>query len=114
MRGSQRPDMGTGGLGELIDRYPVTFGVLGANLVLFLFALSKSQGTGGAISPLVQLQLGANHYSLVFSEPWRLITCAFLHYGVIHFAFNGIALFIVSVAIDMIEMDINCATRPVH
>jgi rhomboid protease GluP len=99
MRGSHRPDIGTGGIPELLDRYPVTFGVIGANLVLFLFAISKAQGLG--ITPSLQLQLGGNYYALVPHEPWRLITCAFLHYGVLHFAFNAIALFIVGKVLEV-------------
>jgi rhomboid protease GluP len=99
MRGSHRPDLGTGGIPELFDRYPVTFGVLGANLLLFLFVLSKA--SGGDITTGLLGQLGANDYRYVFQQPWRLITCAFLHYGVLHFVLNGVALYIVGKVLEV-------------
>lgn len=93
-RNSDRPDVGEGGVLDLLDRYPVTFGVVGANVLLFLFAASRS-GLGVSVSGEVLFQLGANVWPLVLVEPWRLLTSAFLHADFLHLLFN--AFFIYSV-----------------
>ena len=92
MKGSSRPDLGSG-FGELLERYPVTFGVLGANLVLFLFSMMKSGSP--FFDPELLLRLGGNHFLLVGSQPWRLLASVFLHSGVLHFALNSVALYFV-------------------
>lgn len=91
MRNSDRPDVGRGGPLELLDRYPVTTGVLLANLALFVFALSRG-GAGLQVQPEVLYDLGANVYPVVLNEPWRLLTAAFLHNDLLHILFNSFAL----------------------
>lgn len=88
---SDRPDLRSGWW-DLLDRYPMTFGVLAANLLLFLFAGYKSGGWPVDID--MQLALGTNEYSRTLREPWRLLTHGFLHFDPIHFALNSLALFI--------------------
>lgn len=100
MRNSDRPDVGRGGLLELLDRYPVCFGLLGANVVLFLFALSRAGG-GFAVPPEVLYHLGGNVYPEVRAEPWRLLTSAFLHADVIHILFNSFALLAVGRVLEV-------------
>lgn len=91
MRGTDRPDVGASTPLELLDRYPVTFGVLAANVALFVFCAFRSGGVL-RIDGLVLHRLGANDGSLVLSEPWRLITHAFLHGDLLHIIFNSVAI----------------------
>lgn len=95
---SDRPDLRRG-LWDLLDRYPTTFGILGANLLLFLFA-GYRQGNY-PIDPELAVQLGANLYTLVPQEPWRLLTSAFLHYHPVHFALNAVALFVLGRVLEV-------------
>ncbi|RMG19015.1 MAG: rhomboid family intramembrane serine protease [Planctomycetota bacterium] len=91
MRGSLRPDLGRGGPLEQLERYPFTYGVLLANVLLFAFVVLKAGGPhvdAGLIA-----RLGGNVYPLVLHEPWRLFTCAFLHYDLLHVLGNSLALF---------------------
>lgn len=90
-RNSDRPDVGEGGVLDLLDRYPVTIGVLGANLALFLFAASRA-GLTVDIPGEVLFQLGANVYPVVLHEPWRVLTSAFLHANLLHLLFNAFAM----------------------
>lgn len=91
MRGTDRPDVGEGGPLELIDRYPVTFGALAANVALYIFAATRSGGLM-RIAGEVNLQLGANVWPLTPHEPWRLLTHAFLHHDLLHLVFNTLAI----------------------
>ena len=74
--------------------------VLLANVALFVIGLAVTLRSGadvsgaglfGLLSPSnsVQLQLGLQVQALVFAgEWWRLITCLFLHGGLMHIGFN--------------------------
>lgn len=101
MRNSDRPDVGRGGPLELLDRYPVTFGVLLANLALFVFALSRGGAAGLQVQPEVLYDLGANVYPTVRDEPWRLLTSAFLHNDLLHILFNSFALLAVGRVLEV-------------
>lgn len=84
-----RGDTRTGVLGFL-DRYPFTIGVALTCLALFVFAGYRSGGW--PVDPDLRQLLGANDSALLASEPWRLLTSAFLHYEVWHFGFNLFAI----------------------
>lgn len=100
MRNSDRPDVGRGGPLELLDRYPMTIGVLLANVALFVFAIGRG-GVGLAVHPEVLEDLGANVYPIVLHEPWRLLTSAFLHHDVLHLLFNSLALLAVGRVLEV-------------
>jgi membrane associated rhomboid family serine protease/DNA-directed RNA polymerase subunit RPC12/RpoP len=84
--------------GFTLPRAPVlTYGLIAANIVLFVLT-NRIQGGGG-------LGFGGNLNSfgnkLVLYGPavangqdYRLITAAFIHYGIIHIAFNMYALYL--------------------
>ena len=91
MRNSDRPDLGRGGPLEQRERYPFPLGVLLANLILFGFCAWKSGGPG--VDAGILVDLGSNVRSLLPTEPWRLITSAFLHVDLIHLVLNSWALF---------------------
>ncbi|MCO5170469.1 MAG: rhomboid family intramembrane serine protease [Planctomycetes bacterium] len=49
----------------------------------------------------VLFDLGANVWPVVLSEPWRLLTSAFLHADVIHILFNSFALLAVGRVLEV-------------
>jgi len=97
---ANRPDIGKGGLLEQLDRFPFTFGVLVANTILFAFCVWKA-GFAFRLPIDVLEPMGGSAYTLIPSEPWRLLTSAFLHYDVIHFGLNGIALFLIGRVLEV-------------
>ncbi len=46
------------------------------------------------IFPIIDISVGAFNLSLIFTEPWRLITSMFLHASVPHLFYNIVSLFI--------------------
>lgn len=84
-----RGDTRSGALGFL-DRYPFTVGVVLTCLALFVYAGYRSGGW--PVDPDLRQLLGANDSALLSSEPWRLLTSAFLHYEIWHLGFNLFAI----------------------
>ncbi|MBL4847222.1 MAG: rhomboid family intramembrane serine protease [Planctomycetes bacterium] len=78
------------GIWGFLDRYPFTIGVVAICLSLFVYAGFRSGGW--PVDPDLGLLLGANDSAQLAQEPWRLLTCGFLHYEVWHLGFNLIAL----------------------
>jgi len=60
-----------------------------------VFAVMALAGAGlTVLNPAVHLAFGANFGPLTWhGEPWRLLTSAFIHFGVIHLALNMYALY---------------------
>jgi len=72
---------------------PVTPSIIGLNIIVFLIMLLAGAGLT-ATNPSVHLKFGSNFGPLTWTgEPWRLLTSAFIHFGVIHIAFNMYALY---------------------
>ncbi len=59
-------------------------------LEIMLFGMRALQG----MHPYEAAWIGADHGGLVIykGQYWRLLTCVFLHFGLMHIAFNGYAL----------------------
>lgn len=72
---------------------PVTPAIIGVNVAVFVIMLAFGAGLT-AINSRVHLLFGANYGPLTWNgQEWRLLTAAFIHFGVIHLAFNMFALY---------------------
>ena len=67
----------------------VTYTLLGLNILLWL-GMSLM---GGSTNPYTLVAFGAKYNPLIAEgQVWRLLTCCFLHIGIVHLALNGYAL----------------------
>lgn len=88
------------GLAVIPAETPVTYALLFANLLLFAvcWVISARAAEGamsltGNVNPQLMLLLGAKQGLLVYQgEWWRLVMANFLHWDLMHIAFNSIAL----------------------
>ena len=72
---------------------PMTLAIITLNVAVFVMMLFAGAGLFQP-DPAVHLRFGSNHgLSTWTGQPWRLITSAFLHFGIIHLAFNMYALY---------------------
>lgn len=82
--------------------YPVTSILILINVIVFIITAIKS-GSILDINTMVLVDFGAKvNYLIDKGEIWRFITCAFLHGGIIHIAFNMYSLFVVGTVIEKI------------
>jgi len=75
----------------------VTYVLMAINIAVFLYVTISDPGSLGGRSGVskAQFDLGLNEYFLIGGrhEWYRLITSGFLHFGVIHIAFNMLLLY---------------------
>jgi membrane associated rhomboid family serine protease len=93
-----------------LDRYGpyVTFALIGINVGVYLLELllgGQLNGTGNRIyeeGVLVTQAVGSDGQLLGVAEGewWRLITAAFLHYGVLHLGLNMLVLWFIGPALE--------------
>jgi membrane associated rhomboid family serine protease len=78
-------------LRSLATRPVVTYALIAASVVAFLPSLAAGPGAGPGGNPLA-VDFALFGPAVAQGEWWRLITSGFLHYGLIHLAFNMIIL----------------------
>jgi len=80
-----------------LTRPVVTWAILCINVGVWL-AMTLA---GGSENTAVLVQFGAKVNALiVMGEYWRLLTCCFLHVGIVHLAFNTYALYILGTEVE--------------
>jgi len=80
-------------LKAIAPKAPVTPTIIGINVAVFLLMLAAGGGLA-VMSGMVGVKFGANYGPLTWGgEPWRLITSAFVHWSIVHIAFNMYALY---------------------
>lgn len=76
--------------------------LIGINIIVFLITAFLSNNIFD-IDARILLIFGAKYNPLIYSgEVWRLLTCAFLHGGIVHIAFNMYALYAIGPQIEQI------------
>ncbi len=81
-------------LRDITPKTPVTLALVIANVAVFIFGLAMG---AGLISPdaRVMIKLGTNLTPLTLDgQWWRLLISMFLHFGLLHIAFNMLALYV--------------------
>jgi rhomboid protease GluP len=79
-------------LQAIAPKAPVTPAIIGVNVTVFLLMLAAG-ASFVAGSGTVAVNFGANYGPLTWGgQPWRLIASAFVHFGIVHIAFNMYAL----------------------
>lgn len=84
---------------------PVTFGILGLNLIIYLFMTVVAGGDFFqhlvfGVDPETLIAFGAKTNELLRTEWFRLVTPIFIHGGLIHIASNSYALWIVGPQVE--------------
>lgn len=78
----------------------VTYAIIAINVVVFMIMGLQGAGVFEA-NGLVHLRWGSNYGTLTASgDWWRLFTATFLHFGIIHLAFNMYALFSIATYLE--------------
>ena len=77
-----------------------TYGIIAINVVVFILMVMNGAGIFDA-NAMVHINWGSNYSPLTLSgDWWRLITCIFIHFGIIHLAMNTYALYIAGVYLE--------------
>ncbi len=80
-------------LEKLAPQARVTPTIIGMNIAVFLLLVAAGAGFSQT-SGVVELRFGSDYGPLTWNgQLWRLITAAFIHFGVVHIAFNMYALY---------------------
>lgn len=76
----------------------MTVVLIALNVALFLAAMVWAAGGG---LPYVLAHMGANlGLQVAIAEPWRVLSCAFLHFSIVHLAANMWALWVVGSTLE--------------
>jgi membrane associated rhomboid family serine protease len=100
-----RPRTRVSHAGFTMSRSPnVTYGIIAANLLLFALTNRIGEAGGGLFGGGQLNQLGADlavsRAGIADGEYYRLITSAFVHFGLLHLAFNMYVLWLLGAALE--------------
>jgi len=77
-----------------------TYAIIGINVIVFILMAINGAGIFSA-NALVHIDWGSNVTALTLSgDWWRLITCIFIHFGIIHLVMNSYALYMAGVYLE--------------
>ncbi len=88
---------------------PATYAIMALCIIAYVADLASGGGVGGAGGGTLAEEGGLFAYGLnssgdtigvAFGQPYRLVTAAFLHAGLIHLAFNMFALYILGTLLE--------------
>lgn len=80
----------------------VTMSIIGINIILYIITAIMSKNIFD-INAYVLLYMGGNYGALVsHGQVWRLLTCAFLHGGLIHILCNMYALYALGPQVEIL------------
>lgn len=80
----------------------VTMSIIGINIILYIITAIMSKNILD-INAYVLLYMGGNYGALVsHGQVWRLLTCAFLHGGLIHILCNMYALYALGPQVEIL------------
>lgn len=78
----------------------VTYGLIAINVIVFILMAINGAGIFDA-NALVHIHWGSNYTPLTFSgDWWRLFTCMFIHFGILHLIMNMYALYMAGVYLE--------------
>lgn len=77
----------------------VTYALIFINIMVFLCMYLFGKGSED-VSTLLQFGANNRYYVVVLHQFYRLLTCSFLHIGVIHLAFNMYALYVIGAQVE--------------
>ncbi len=92
MRQRTRVTTGAAAFG-LSNRAPATFVLIGVNVAVFLVEIAAGAGGLSGSGSAVINDFGLRGTSVAGGEWYRIVTGGFLHAGLIHVAFNMVALY---------------------
>jgi rhomboid protease GluP len=78
----------------------ITYAIIAINVIVFVLMAINGAGILKA-DPSVHIRWGSNYSPLTLSgDWWRVVTCIFIHFGIIHLVMNTYALYMVGVYLE--------------
>lgn len=78
----------------------VTYGIIAINAIVFVLMAINGAGIFDP-NAIIHINWGSNYTPLTLSgDWWRLITCVFIHFGIIHLVMNIYALYMAGVYLE--------------
>jgi rhomboid protease GluP len=78
-----------------------TYGIIAINVLVFILMAINGAGIFTIDDTSVHINWGSNLTTLTLNgEWWRLLTCTFIHFGILHLAMNTYALYMAGVYLE--------------
>ncbi len=87
---------------EKFKLYPLTYGIIGINIVVYIFSAVLSQNIAD-MDMQILVDMGALYgpYTVLKGEWWRLFTAMFLHGGMTHILMNMFSLYLIGRGVEI-------------